>query len=352
MTAAQPGACRATFTVDGQRGNQKLLGGGIFTLQADDTHAETYLWEVTSSPPACDFLLTGATQPTARLSLPGPSAYVVQLTVTKGTCSAQSRVILWVATPVRLYRLPAASEPCASTASRSGPATSTRALLEVDHSLPTAAQKGAMNQANQPGAENPFATLRDVSGGNGGPVVPPGELTADEIAAIHAAEHPDADNRFITDSDRRKLAPTLQEKAALGAALDPHGDNAFVTESRLCQVVPTHDQREALDEAENPEHDNPFVTLSLLQRMVPTPEQRAALNCAENPGADNPLVTESRLKRRDVAGRPARGPEPGPRSWLGEPLRDGLPCAGLCLDAGTARGDRSAPRRPAAPTPW
>ena len=89
---AQPGACRATFTVDGQRGNQKLMGGGIFTLQADDAHAETYLWEVTSSPPACDFLLTGATQPTARLSLPGPSAYVVQLTVTKGTCSAQSRV--------------------------------------------------------------------------------------------------------------------------------------------------------------------------------------------------------------------------------------------------------------------
>ena len=82
----QPGPCRATFTANGQTGNQKLLGGGMITLQADDAHADTYVWEVTSSPPSCDYLLTGATQPQAKLVLPGPGAYVVQLTVTKGSC--------------------------------------------------------------------------------------------------------------------------------------------------------------------------------------------------------------------------------------------------------------------------
>ena len=34
-----PATCWATFTVDGQRGNQKFLVGGLVTLQADDTAA-------------------------------------------------------------------------------------------------------------------------------------------------------------------------------------------------------------------------------------------------------------------------------------------------------------------------
>ena len=58
-----PGPCKATFTANGRAGNQKLLGGGMVALQADETRAEAYSWEVTSSPPSCDYLLTGATQP-------------------------------------------------------------------------------------------------------------------------------------------------------------------------------------------------------------------------------------------------------------------------------------------------
>ena len=200
----QPGSCTATFTANGQTGNQKLLGGGMITLQADDTHADTYVWEVTSSPPSCDYLLTGATQPQAKLVLPGPGAYVVQLTVTKGSCSAQNRVILWVATPVNLYRLPAASEPLRFDGKAEWAGDLAAALLNVDANLPTPAQKAALNGANQPGAENPFATLRDL-GGVPGPSG--GDLSADEIAAIRAAEQPDADQPLCDRQRSQEIQP-------------------------------------------------------------------------------------------------------------------------------------------------
>ena len=77
-------------------------------------------------------------------------------------------MILWVATPVRLYRLPASSETLRFDGKPEWPGDLAKALLEVDHNLPTPAQKAAMDQANQPGEGNPFATLRDVDGGSAG----------------------------------------------------------------------------------------------------------------------------------------------------------------------------------------
>jgi|GEM_PF-5473928 len=287
-----PGPCKATFTANGRAGNQKLLGGGMVALQADEPLADAYSWEVTSSPPSCDYLLTGATQPQARLVLPGPGAYVVQLTVTKGACSAQHRVILWVATAVNLYRLPASSEPLRFDGKAEWAGDLAAALLNLDVNLPTPAQKAALEEANQPGAGNPFATLRDL-GGSPGPSS--GDLTADELAAIRAAEQPDENNRFVTDSDRKKLSPTAEQKAALDEAAGPDEDNPFVTESRLQALAPTPDQKAALDEAEEPSRANAFITNSLLERLVPTPEQRGALDRSEAPATGNPFVTESRL---------------------------------------------------------
>ena len=57
--------CWATFTVDGRRGHLQLPGGGTVILQADDLHAEQYLWEVVSSPPRAKYVLTGALRPQA-----------------------------------------------------------------------------------------------------------------------------------------------------------------------------------------------------------------------------------------------------------------------------------------------
>ncbi len=150
-----PATCGAAFTVDGQRGNQKFLVGGMVTLQADDKSADTYLWQVTSSPPQCDYLLTGATLPQARLTMPGPGAFVVQLTVTEGECSAQNRAILWVATPRRLYRIPADSEALRFDGDPEWAGDLARVIQQVDANLPTVQQKAALYRANLPGEENP-----------------------------------------------------------------------------------------------------------------------------------------------------------------------------------------------------
>ena len=105
--------------------------------------------------------------------------------------------------------MPAASEPLRFDGKAEWAGDLAAALLNVDANLPTQAQKAALNGANQPGTENPFATLRDL-GGVPGPSG--GDLSADEIAAIRAAEQPAAANRFVTDSDRKKTSPTLIRK--------------------------------------------------------------------------------------------------------------------------------------------
>lgn len=90
-TDCHPAECQATFTINGERGDQKFSYGCIVTLQADEKEADTFLWEVISSPPRSGNLLTGSVQSQARLSLPFPGTYIVQLTVTKGDCTAQAR---------------------------------------------------------------------------------------------------------------------------------------------------------------------------------------------------------------------------------------------------------------------
>ena len=281
--------CQATFTVQGQRGNQKFLTGGIFTLQADDLSADTYLWEVTSSPPACNYLLTGATQLQAKLSLPGPGAYTVQLTVHKVDCTAQERYILWVATPCRLYRLPAVDEALRFDGDAEWAGDLAQMMQEVDCQLPTPHQKAAMENANAPNAANPFATLNDLPE-NGVPPVPGIELTEDEIAAIQNGEEPHANNPFITRNFLEKTAPTPTQKAALDKADNPHDENPFVTASRLRRVAPTQEQKDALDAAEVPKHDNPFVTNSYLQKLVLTVKQREAINRAQEPEGEEPFA--------------------------------------------------------------
>jgi hypothetical protein len=324
-----PAACQATFTIDGQSGNQKYLTAGIVTLQADDTSADSFHWQVTSSPPHCDYILTGSTQATAKLTMPGSGAYVVQLSVCKGECVAQSRVILWVATPRRLYRIPADSEALRFDGDEEWVGDLARVVQAVDWSMPTPDQKAALDGAHGPGEENPFATLNDLSDEGGSPCeltedevaaikeanepgvenpfatledlpggsTQPCDLTDAELAAIRAAEEPGGENPFVTDSHQRRFAPTADQKAALDKGDEPSADNPFVTAAHLGRVAPTAEQKKALDAADEPSQHNPYVTQSHLHGHVPTLEQREALDRAEDPRGENPFVTESRLER-------------------------------------------------------
>lgn len=242
----QPTPCRATFTVDGQRSNLKFLVAGVVTLQADQ--ADAYRWQVTSSPSQCDYLLTGSTQRTTKLSMPGSGAYVVQLAVTQGECIAQNRVILWVATPTRLYRIPADSEALRFDGSREWAGDLARVIQHVDSSLPTPEQKAALDHAHQPSRENPFATLEDLAQEPGQPC----ELSADEIAAIRQAKSPGAGNPFVTHSALPPGVLAPEQKAALDAADEPGADNPFVTRSALPPGELTPEQEAALDYARQP----------------------------------------------------------------------------------------------------
>jgi hypothetical protein len=290
----QPAPCQATFTVDGQRGDLKFLTAGVVTLEADQADADSYHWQVTSSPPHCDYLLTGSTQRTAKLSMPGSGAYVVQLTVTHGDCVAQSRVILWVATPTRLYRIPADSEALRFDGSGKWAGDLARVIQHVDSSLPTPEQKAAMDGAHQPGEENPFATLEDLPEGT----AQPGELTADELAAIRQAQSPSGDNPFVTHSALPPDEVTPEQKAALDAAQNPGGDNPFITQGALPEIPASQlndDQVAAIAAAQDPGADNPFVTFIALPPDELTPGQKAALDAAQDPAADNPFVTRGAL---------------------------------------------------------
>ncbi len=290
--SASPAACRATFTVDGLRGNQKLLAGGILTLCADDACAESYLWDVAANPPTCDYLLTGAAQREARLSLPGPGAFVVQLTVMRGSCTAQTRSILWVATTCQLYRLPAASEPLRVDGDADWAGDLSKVIQQVDCNLPTADQKAAMDHAHDPSQDNPFATLHDLPGG---PNDPGHALTDDEIAAIRQGQEPSAKNPFITQSDLPPPQLTPEQEAAVDQAESPGAENPFMTRSALPDPQLTEDQEAAVDAAENPSAANPFITHSALPPPL-TEDQKAALDQARAPGASNPLATVSHVQ--------------------------------------------------------
>jgi hypothetical protein len=84
----------------------------------------------------------------------------------------------------------------------------------------TADELAALHGANGPSAENVFATMADV---------PPAQLTADELAAIQGAYLPSAENVFIT------FAEYLSEDllGALYNADNPSASNVFITEDAL-----------------------------------------------------------------------------------------------------------------------
>ena len=241
---AHPVVCSAKFTVEGQRGNQKFLTGGIFTLLAEDADAASYLWQVVSSPPDCDYLITGVSQHLAKLSLPGSGAYTVQLTVQKEECTAQERVILWVATPCQLFRLPATNEALRFDGDPEWAGDLSKILQQVDCQLPTPEQKAAMDNAHEAGPDNPFATLNDLpKESDPDPDTPGDSLSENEVAAIKQGEEPKAENPFITRSALLKAAPTPEQKAAMDTAVNPHAENPFVTNSYFRQLAPTQEQK-------------------------------------------------------------------------------------------------------------
>jgi hypothetical protein len=172
----QPIECNADFTINGQAGHQKLRSAGTVTLVALWQEPQAaYRWDVTGSPPNCQDLLTHLNPYSVIMQLPGPGAYVVQLTVTKGECLAQTRYILWVVTPRLLYSIPATDEALRYDGQTEWAGDLPRLILDVDNNLPTEAQKAALDKASQPGTDNPFATLEDLSN-------LPGEVTGDFVS--------------------------------------------------------------------------------------------------------------------------------------------------------------------------
>lgn len=278
---ASPSSCHAAFRVDGQAGSQKLLAGGIVQLKAEYLTAVSYQWEVLSSPPACDFLLSGATQSQARLSLPGPGTYTVQLTVKDGDCTAQKRAILWVASPCRLYRLPAVHEALRFDGHAEWAGDLAKVLLDVDCNLPTPQEKSAMANAHGPGADNPFATLNDLltlPDGDSGNFPSAPQLTPQQEAAIDAADNPDEDNPFITKSALPATQLTRNQLAAFQGADKPSARNAFITASALPPPQLNAAEEAAVHAAKRPSQQNRFVTLEELN----TTNQRGTLVAAAN----------------------------------------------------------------------
>ncbi len=188
--------CSANFTIDGQTGNQKVAAEATVTLQAEVTEATTYQWEVTSSPPDCDYQLTGETQVQATLSLPVSGAYVIQLTLSKGQCEARARRIVWAVTPHREYCLPATGEPLRFNGDEAWAGDLTQVIQDVDNNLPTLEQKGALDAADQPSETNPFITQSALPAGGTA-----GELTPEQKAALDAANEPSAENPVATIAD-------------------------------------------------------------------------------------------------------------------------------------------------------
>src|SRR5262245_57809825 len=103
--------CSAEFTLNGQYGNQKVAPGATVTLQAVNTQATTYRWEVFSDPLGCAHQLLGGNQPQATFIPQDVGVYIIQLSVSKDECHAVTRNLLWTTTAQRKYRLPATGEP-------------------------------------------------------------------------------------------------------------------------------------------------------------------------------------------------------------------------------------------------
>ena len=290
-----PKTCEATFTIDGQSGHQIVSSSEPIILQALDTDAASYTWSVTSSPAEAAFILTGAGEPQAQLNLSEVGSFVIQLVVEHGTCRDCARQIVWLPTERREYRLPASGEPLRFDGDMAWDGDLARVIQDVDTYLLTAEQKAAVDAANNPNAQNPFATQADMA---------QSELTPEQKAALDYASNPGADNPFVT----RSILPIIplpqlssDEEAAVHYASNPGAGNPFITKNEL-PVIPesqlTPEQEAAIDGADQPGAENPFVTRSQLP-VIPapqlTPEQEAAIDQADHPGAENPFVTKSIL---------------------------------------------------------
>ena len=295
----------AEFTINGQQSNQQVPVGTKVALQAKDTSADGYQWEVFCTPAGCEYELQGESQ--AILTLNQAGAYVVQLTTTRGDDQDKHRLAAWAVTPVRGYRLPATGEPLRFTGDKEWAGDLGRAMKDVDTSLPTTDQKAALDNALEPGGSNPLATMADV------PEVPdiPEPLTDDQRNAIKEANEPGLENPFATMTDVPEI-PDIPEPLtddqlnAIKGANEPGLENPFATMVDVPEVpdIPeplTDDQLNAIKGANEPGLENPFATTADVPEVPDIPEpltddQLNAIKGANEPGLENPFVTRSELQ--------------------------------------------------------
>ncbi|MFN8496355.1 MAG: hypothetical protein U0641_00750 [Anaerolineae bacterium] len=217
--------CSATFTMDGQTGNLKVAVGAPVTLQADDAAAATYHWAVTSEA-AGNFELTGDTSAQATLTLRTAGAFRVQLTTTRDGCTSSQRQLLWGATP-HGYRLPASGEPLGFDGDAEWAGDLEQVVLDVDARLPTAEQAAALGAADAPGAANAFVTYNQWTATALTPQEKttilgalPNVLSATEKAALQLARwrtrrHARRKAANALTATNRRTRSTADEKAAL-----------------------------------------------------------------------------------------------------------------------------------------
>ena len=86
------------------------------------------------------------------------------------------------------------------------------------------AENAAMDNANNPSASNPFATMADVESV---------ELGEDIVAALAGAGDPSSSNPFATVSDLEEIELGADIVDALAGAGDPSASNPFTTISDL-----------------------------------------------------------------------------------------------------------------------
>lgn len=224
--------CQATFTINGERGHQKFSFGCTVTLQADEKEADSYLWELVSSPPKCANVLTGVTLAQARLALPIPGTYVVQLTLTKGDCTAQDRRIILVGVSDCLpYPYPS-------------------------HYLSEDDIAAIENAAGTPNGDNPFVTQEQLDN----------YLSAEDKAAIEAAAGiPSIDNPFVTQEQLDNYLSQDAKAAIEKATIRPDGANPFITQKHLDDYLSEGDRAAIENATIRPHGQNPFITQQFFQ---------------------------------------------------------------------------------------
>ncbi len=227
--------CTADFTINGQSGNQAFNNSDPITLRADDLTATTYAWSVTAVPTDATYQLEANDQAEAQLTLLDPGSFVVQLLLEKDACQACARHLVWFMTPQRQYRLPANGELLRFDGDAEWHGDLIKVIKDVDATLPLPQQKEALDAANAPATENPFATMADLPII---PIIPNPQLTPEQETAVDYANNPNAENPFATLNDLPEAALTPEQKAAIENADNPSGANPFLTHNDV--AVFTH----------------------------------------------------------------------------------------------------------------